>query len=125
MGWRLLVVPVVAAVVFGVEVLLSFRGRYAPPPVPRPPLEGLALPSYVVPPQEVGRGPLPEGKVVLVDTAHANRYDPQEIEVLLRHLTERGDGWSTWGTPRRGGPSSPPRSGRPGWRRGPATPTPS
>jgi hypothetical protein len=90
MGWRLLVVPVVAAVVFGVEVLLSFRGRYAPPPVPRPPLEGLALPSYVVPPQEVGRGPLPEGKVVLVDTAHANRYDPQEIEVLLRHLTERG-----------------------------------
>ncbi|MFN3975092.1 MAG: hypothetical protein ACK4K2_07480 [Dehalococcoidia bacterium] len=89
MWWRLLVVPLVALAVFAAEVALSYRGRYVPPPLPRPPVEHVALPSYVLP-QEFREVPVQRPSVVLVDNAHTNLYDPQEVNVLFQRLAARG-----------------------------------
>ncbi|GBD10697.1 hypothetical protein HRbin23_00342 [bacterium HR23] len=89
MWWRLLVVPLVAVAVFALEVALSYRGRYVPPPLPRPPVERIALPSFLLP-QEFQEAPARREKTVLVDTAHSNLYDPLEVDVLFRRLVARG-----------------------------------
>lgn len=89
MLWRLLVVPLVAVAVFAAEIALSYRGRYVPPPLPRPPVERIALPSYILP-QEFREVPPQRATVVVVDTAHTNLYDPQEVAVLFQRLAARG-----------------------------------
>ncbi len=86
---RLLVVPLVALAVVGVEYAIYYHGTYSPPALTRPAVEEILLKSYAgaqepleVPPQRVG--------VALVDTGHVNRYNPAEADVLLSRIVARG-----------------------------------
>ncbi|MBI4233054.1 MAG: hypothetical protein HY686_01280 [Chloroflexi bacterium] len=84
-----MVVPVVAALFIIGELLTYYRGRYIPPAVARPPVEGIRLPSYISS-TAFREAPQQRRGVVLVDTAHFNDLDASEMKVLLSRITARG-----------------------------------
>lgn len=86
---RLLIVPLVALVVIGIQFGLNYRGTYSPPALPRPEVERILLPSY--PSSEEALEALAQrAGVVLVDTGHSNTYSPEEVDPLLSRITARG-----------------------------------
>ena len=86
---RLLVVPLVALLVVGVELAIYYRGTYSPPTLPRPPVERIVLPSHFGPEETPERLTQRIG-VALVDTGHLNRYSPPEADALLARIAARG-----------------------------------
>lgn len=87
---RLLVVPVAAALVFLAEVALSYSGVYRAPSGAPLPFDRVALPVYPAATQEPPES-RPQGRsFILVDTAHDNRYNPEELKALSSHLSARG-----------------------------------
>ena len=86
-GMGLLLIPVVG------RALWFYRGSYQPPDeIPLPAFSEITIPQ---PPLGKARSlpeerPMPIASVVLIDTAHSNRFDVSELETLLRALSARG-----------------------------------
>jgi len=86
-GMGLLLIPIVG------RALWFYRGSYQPP-------DEIALPAFSeinIPPPPVEKArslpeerPAPTSSVVLIDTAHSNRFDISELETLTRALSARG-----------------------------------
>ncbi|MFQ5923477.1 MAG: hypothetical protein ACE5M4_11600, partial [Anaerolineales bacterium] len=86
-GLGLLLIPIIG------RALWFYRGSYRPPDeVPLPAFSEITIPQLPV--QEMRS--LPEERptlilsVVLIDTAHSNRFDISELETLTRALSARG-----------------------------------
>ena len=86
-GLGLLLIPIVG------RVLWFYRGSYSPPDeIPLPAYSEISIPQPPV--QETRSLPAePDAdlsSVVLIDTAHSNRFDVSELETLTRALAARG-----------------------------------
>jgi hypothetical protein len=89
-GIALLLIPVVG------RTLWFYRGTYPPPDeVPVPSFSDITIPALPVQSGETtSTEPEPLAstatKVILIDTAHSNRFDVSELETLTRQLSARG-----------------------------------
>ncbi len=89
-GVGLLLIPIIG------RSLWYYRGFYQPPDqIPLPPFSEITIPSLPVQSGEsISTGSALEdtttARVVLIDTAHSNRFDVSELETLTRQLSARG-----------------------------------
>jgi hypothetical protein len=90
MGVGLLLIPIIG------RGLWFYRGFYQPPDqIPLPPFSEITIPGLPVQSGETTSAePEPQemtaSSVVLIDTAHSNRFDVSELETLTRELSARG-----------------------------------
>ncbi|MBI4287403.1 MAG: hypothetical protein HY671_03105 [Chloroflexi bacterium] len=87
---RLLIVPVVAAIVVVGGMATFGFGRYVPPNLPPPAPEKIPPPAYVL--STFTDIPQTRRGTLLVDEAHFNIYGEQEIAILLSRVAARGFG---------------------------------
>ena len=86
-GVGLLMIPIIG------RSLWFYRGTYQPPDqIPIPPFSEIMIPGL---PSQNGettstKAELQGKPVVLIDTAHSNRFDVSELETLTRRLSARG-----------------------------------
>ena len=89
-GVGLLIIPIAG------RGLWFYRGFYQPPDqIPLPPFSEITIPELPVQSQETSStepDPLDStaANVILIDTAHSNRFDVSELDTLTRQLSSRG-----------------------------------
>ena len=86
----LALLPLSAAIAFGIAFLLFYRGGYEPPPEPDLPLEELTAPQ--LDPGTFVDSAVPQVKrgLMLVDLMHANAFSKSEILTLSARVSGRG-----------------------------------
>ena len=86
-GVGLLLIPIIG------RSLWFYRGTYQPPDqIPIPPFSEITIPGLPIQGEQTTSTNVElQGKpVVLIDTAHSNRFDVSELDTLTRQLSARG-----------------------------------
>ena len=86
----LALLPLSAAIAFGIAFLLFYRGGYEPPPTVELPVEELTAPQLA--PETFVDSAVPQVKrgLMLVDLMHANAFSKSEILTLSARVSGRG-----------------------------------
>ena len=87
-AWIWLLLPVVAAIFYLTSSLLFYRGSYSPPSVTGKPIEQFSLPSY--PSNRSTDVPVARDGVFVLDKAHLNGFDDEELDTLVSKVAARG-----------------------------------
>lgn len=87
-SWRLLLIPGVALAFFLGAYFLFYRGSYEPPARVQVPLENIRVPSSAF--EEFTDAPAKRRGLLLVDRAHGNDFQKEEIGTLVSRVTDRG-----------------------------------
>jgi hypothetical protein len=88
MGKKILLAVVLFIAPLVIRLAWHYRGVYKPPPVPT---GELAVPVPPTPPlSHVVEEPTPGKGTIVFDLAHDNKYAPDEFNVLITRLTDRG-----------------------------------
>ena len=86
--WRLLLIPLFALAFFFGAYFFYYSGDYDPPPTVTLPIEEIAVPSPSF--SEFEEIPPIRSGLLLVDGAHGNDFDQEEITALLSRVADRG-----------------------------------
>ncbi|MBI4333527.1 MAG: hypothetical protein HY673_19870 [Chloroflexi bacterium] len=83
-----LLIPVVAVVVVLASIATFYGGVYQPPNMPLPPLESVVQPIYQT--RAFTDTPLVRKGLLVLDNAHWNSFEDEELSVFVDRVTARG-----------------------------------